>query len=104
MLDQAVRVLHFKRSADSFVYCGRTTTITEEAVMTSMAASCRDCGPNIRLTTKMHKLRDAPVTAEEKLEYRTLLGKQQWVTPNCRLDFGCEVNNHAQKIERATVG
>ena len=103
MLAKAVKELHLKQSADSFIYCGRTITITKDAILISMAASCRDCGPNLTLPTERRKQKDSPVTAAEKSEYRALLGKQQWCTQNCRIDFACEVNKMAQKIEKATV-
>ena len=67
MLAKAVKELHLKQSADSFIYCGRTITITRDAILISMAASCRDCGPNLTLSAERRKQTDSPCDGRREI-------------------------------------
>ena len=89
------------RKQDDFVFCGRRVRVTPEAwlVCQEFAASSlvpmQLCGPQ--------RSAEAMLTYSEHREYRSLLGKLQWLQLQSRPDLSYEVNRAAQRSSAHTI-
>ena len=96
LLEAIVKEFNMSRKQDDCVFCGRRVRDTPEALLVSQEFAALSlvpmelCGPQRPAETML--------TQSEHREYRSLLGKLQWLQLQSRPDLSYEVNRAAQRV------
>ena len=91
LLDAIVKEFNMSRKLDDFVFCGRRVRVTPEALIVSQELAASSLAPMELCGTSEHR------------EYRSLLGKLQWLQLQSRPDLSYEENRAAQRSSAPTV-
>ena len=101
LLDAIVKEFNMSRKQDDFVFCGRRVRVTSEALIVSQELAASSLAPMELCGTQRSP--ETMLTYSEHREYRSLLGKLQWLQLQSRPDLSYEVNRAAQRSSAPTV-
>ena len=87
--------------SDDFVFCGRRVRVTPEASIVSPEHAASSLAP-MKLCASQRSS-ETMLTYSEHREYRSLLGKLQWLQLQSRPDLSYKVNRAAQRCSASTV-
>ena len=82
-------------------FCGRRVLVTPEALIVSQELAASSLAPMELYGTQRSP--ETKLTYSEHREYRSLLGKLQWLQLQSRPDLSYEVNRAAQRSNAPTV-
>ena len=89
------------RKQDDFVFCGRRVRLTPEALLVSQEFAASSLVPMD--LCGVQRSAETMLTYSEHREYRSLLGKLQWLQLQSGPDLSYEVNRAAQRSSAPTV-
>ena len=101
LLEAIVKEFNMSRKQDDFVFCGRRVRVTPEALLVSQELAASSVAPMELCGTRRSP--ETMLTDSEHREYRSLLGKLQWLQLQSRPDLSHEVNRAAQRSSTPTV-
>ena len=96
-----VKEYNMSRKVDEFVFCGRRVRVTPEALMISQELAAASLAQMELCGTQRSP--ETMLAYSEHREYRSLLGKLQWLQLQSRPDLTCGVNRAAQRSSAPTV-
>ena len=101
LLEAIVKEFNMSRKQDDFVFCGIRLRATPEALIVSQELAASSLAPMELCGTQRSS--ETMLTYSVHGEYRSLLGKLQWVQLQSRPDLSYEVNRAAQRSSAPTV-
>ena len=102
-MEQVQQQLKFgKVEKEKFNYCGRTIEQTEEGIVVTCPHGLERTRP-INLSTGRKKDRNAPATAEEQGQLRSILGSLNWVVRVNRPDLAYDTNRLQTCVQKPVV-
>ena len=101
LLEAIVKEFNMSRKQDDFVFCGRRVRVTPEVLLVSQEFAASSVAP-MELCGRQRSA-ETMLTYSEHREYRSLLGKLQWMQLQSRPDLSYEVNRAAQRSRALTV-
>ena len=101
LLEAIEKEFDMSRKQDDFVFCGRRVRVTPEALLVSQEFAASSLAPMELCGTQRSP--ETMLTYSEHREYRSLLGKLQWLQLQSRPDLSHEVNRAAQRSSAPTV-
>ena len=85
LLEAIVKEFNMSRKQDDFVFCGRRVRVTPEALIVSQELAASSLAPMELCVTQRSS--ETMLTYSEHREYRSLLGKLQWLQLQSRPDL-----------------
>ena len=101
LLEAIVKEFNMSRKQDDFVFCGRRGRVTPEALIVSQEFAASSLAPMELCGTQRSP--ETMLACSEHREYRSLLGKLQWLQLESRPDLSYEAHRAAQRASAPTV-